>query len=493
MAGSVRGAEEPPKLVLSRSDLANAYLRFDHAYANSPPAPERIAAINRQFDAETRAFFGGNLAQVARGVNALAAEIQDQGKPLPNQAFADSLKIKIEPRAFVENSTAPIHVWIRPVYKVDPMPTTDVPMTLRLLKTGDSPVLETPILVPPERLADEPLRVELPPAAGKLPVGKYSVEIAGNGFRNVVAETFFVVPFDVDQRREANEKRLANVSPSTPALTQALAACKARNSLLVSKPSESNSAEFLADPNELARSLEGEIASLLEGKDPYVGRMGDYWRVVQEGEIAIPARVFAPPSIEGKSAVPLVIAFHGAGGDENMFMDAYGAGKLKQLAQERGFLAVAPATFYFATHGKYFDRLVEAIGFNYPIDPARIYVLGHSMGGGAAAYQAKARAETLAAACCLAGGRGFPTSGACAPTLVIAAELDGIVPAEMLRAGAEDAIQAGMPIEFRLLKDYGHTLMVGHQLPDAIDWLLSRHRNPPSPSTQGNERIRHDG
>ncbi|MFO0945562.1 MAG: hypothetical protein U1D30_06410 [Planctomycetota bacterium] len=273
---------------------------------------------------------------------------------------------------------------------------------------------------------------------------------------------------------------MAAISPSSAALEQAFATCKARNALLTNHPSESNSAEFLADPNELSASLEKEIAALEKGNDPYAGRQGDYWRVIKEGDITIPARVFAPASLQGKKEVPLVIAFHGAGGDENMFMDAYGAGKLKRLAEEKGFLAVSPATFYFATHGKYLDRLIEAVGYNYPIDKNRIYVIGHSMGGGAAAYQAKAKADVLAAACCLAGGRGFPTSGSYAPTLVIAAELDGIVPIAMLQPGAEKSHAAGLPVEFRLLKDFGHTLMVGDQLQSAIVWLLSHEKGNPS-------------
>ena len=40
----------------------------------------------------------------------------------------------------------------------------------------------------------------------------------------------------------------------------------------------------------------------------------------------VPFRVFAPPTSDDGAKRPLIIALHGAGGDENMFMDAYGAG-----------------------------------------------------------------------------------------------------------------------------------------------------------------------
>ncbi|MFO0945563.1 MAG: hypothetical protein U1D30_06415 [Planctomycetota bacterium] len=182
-SGPATAADGSPKLVLSRADLANAYLRFDHAFTNSPPPREQVADINRQFDTETKAFFGGNLAQVARGVNALAEQVLYPGKSFPNQAFVNSLKVLVEPRAHVKESNNPIVVWIRSVYKVDPMPTSDVPLKLLVKDQKGKTIAETAILVPPVLPAENPLRVELPAAATKLPIGKYSLELTGKGPR----------------------------------------------------------------------------------------------------------------------------------------------------------------------------------------------------------------------------------------------------------------------------------------------------------------------
>lgn len=469
-------AAAPPKLQLSRADLAGAYLRFDHLFAARPPAPEKLADLNQRFDAETKAFFSGNLAQVARGVNALAATLRADPETKPNQPFADSLKIRITPRAFVAGSTAAPHAWYRPVYKVTSASAAPVRCVLRLKGPDGKVAAEAPFSAAPDADSLAAAALPLPVAVAKLPVGRYQLILAGEGMDDIEGDQWYVVPRDLEELRAENEAKLAQVDASSPALQQALAACQARNALLVTEPSEANSAEFLADPNSLAKDVAAEIEQLLAGKDPYRGRGGDYWRVVREGKTNVPCRVYAPASIAGKEKVPLVIALHGAGGDENMFMDAYGAGMIKQLADRHGFLAVSPATFYFVTGGKYFDRLVEALGFDYPIDPDRIYVLGHSMGGGATSFLARERADKIAAACCLAGGRGFPTMGAFAPTLVIAAELDGLIPAKAIQESAEKAAAAGTPIEFRLLRDYGHTLMVGNQLPVAVEWLLARRR-----------------
>lgn len=466
----------PPKLQLSRADLASAYLRFDHLFTARPPDPEKLADLNRRFDTETKAFFSGNLAQVARGVNALAATLRGDPEAKPNQAWADSLKVRIVPRAFVAGSGAPPRAWVRPVYKVDAASAAPVRFLLRLTGPDGKAVAEAPFQLAPDGDGVRPVEVPLPDTVAKLPVGRYQLVVAGEGMDDVAGDQWYVVPRDLDELRAENEAKLGKVDASSPALQQALAACQARNGLLVIEPSEANSAEFLADPNRLAKEVAAEIEQLLAGKDPYRGRGGDYWRVVREGKTNVPCRVYAPAAIAGKEKVPLVIALHGAGGDENMFMDAYGAGMIKQLADRHAFLVVSPATFYFVTGGKYFDRLVEALGFDYSIDPDRIYVLGHSMGGGATSFLARERADKIAATCCLAGGRGFPMMGACAPMLVIAAELDGLIPAKGIQESAEKSAAAGTPIEFRLLRDYGHTLMVGNQLPVAVEWLLARRR-----------------
>ena len=95
------------------------------------------------------------------------------------------------------------------------------------------------------------------------------------------------------------------------------------------------------------------------------------------------------------------------------------------------------------------------------------------MGGGATSALCEARGDRIRAACCLAGTRGFSSKAKLPPILVIAARLDMVVPAAGIERGAQKAIAAGLPIEFREMKEYGHTLMVGTALGDAIPWLLN--------------------
>jgi len=165
------------------------------------------------------------------------------------------------------------------------------------------------------------------------------------------------------------------------------------------------------------------------------------------------------------------------GGDENMFLEAYGAGVIKQIADNTGLLIASPLTYKFSSNAKALDALIESLSYDYAIDHDRIYVLGHSLGAGATAGLARGRGDTIAAACCIAGGA-FQAKPGTPPLLVVSPELDGVVPPKTLKASAENAAAAGMPIELRIMLGYGHTLAVGAMLPEAVDWLLQHRRGP---------------
>ena len=129
----------------------------------------------------------------------------------------------------------------------------------------------------------------------------------------------------------------------------------------------------------------------------------------------MPYRLYVPKSYDPNRAAPLVVALHGYGGDENYFFTAVRS--LAQLCEQYGFVFVAPLGF--ARDGWYgappeipgdaprssgepppppvrsreqemrYRALSETDVLNvlaivrdqYNIDPDRIYLMGHSMGG----------------------------------------------------------------------------------------------------------------
>jgi predicted esterase len=266
--------------------------------------------------------------------------------------------------------------------------------------------------------------------------------------------------------RAALEARLGRLD-STGALAQAVASAKARAALLVDVPAPDRSAEFLSDPVLLAAEVTREVAALERGRNPYAGRRGDVWRVLRgEGGVLVPVRVVVPPS---RRPLGVLVALHGAGGDENMFVDAYGAGVTPRMAAEANLVLVSPATTAFARSPATLDSLLAVLGREQRIDATRVYLLGHSMGAGAAAKLAGERPQLVRAAACLAGGAPVTVAGA-PPVLFLGAALDPVIPASRVKAAAT-ATPTGT---YEERAQEGHTLMVGGGVRRAVPWLVSQ-------------------
>jgi dienelactone hydrolase len=437
VAGGVSAQE------VSRADLGLAYLRVDRAYREHPPADPREA--NDVLDYVVRDFLRGRFEEVLERLDDATAKLR------PDGAHPPGVRVRVEPR--VSPPGVPTRARITALY---PDART---WTLRV--RGEKGVVWHATVNPP---AD----VDLP---RNLPEGAYVLDLVQADGPAWEMDHWYVSVLDLGAIRARNAARLAKVE----APAYAVAACRARNDLVRVGRSETSSVRFLADPVTLAREVTAEVFWLEAfGASPYRQLCGDYWRTVPANGTRIPMRVYAPAAARGRDPLPLVIALHGAGGDETMFFRGYGAGRIKELADEHGFVVVTPTT-YLAANPKFLDAILDAIGRDYRIDRRRVYVLGHSLGAMAAARLAE-RPE-IAAAACLAGG--VVASDKAAPTLVWAAERDPIIPAARLREGYERARHAGARVEFRVAPGLGHTFLVTAVLPDAVAWLLQHEREAP--------------
>lgn len=275
----------------------------------------------------------------------------------------------------------------------------------------------------------------------------------------------------VSSARDEYLARLAVVDSTGP-LAQALLSTRERAKLLVDVPSPERSAEFLNDPARLSRDLAREVSVLERGRDPYIGLVGDFWRVYRgANNTLVPVRIVAPPSANVRKPVGVLLVLHGAGGDENMFVDAYGSGIATTLAAERRLILVSPKTDVFGVTPEHFDALMVLLRNEFRIDSSRVYLIGHSMGAGAAARLAQARPAQFAAVALLAGGSPITVANA-PPSLFVGAELDGIIPA----ARVEAAAKATPGATYELFRHEGHLLMVGNGVRRAVPWLVSHTR-----------------
>ncbi len=468
---SLPGAAVAP----TRADLAFAYEQFDSVFASQSFAPAELAAVNQAFDQAALSFFAGNYARTIREVNAVTARIACASQPSEPARLAGSLCVRLEPPVWVRGAATIPAARVASIFDSGLAPGSERSIELQLRRLDGSTAFTVPVsvVVGVTGLIDQ--RLNLPNGENALPVDSYDVWLAAGGSCEYRVARWFVVSQSLDALRRSNASRLRAVRPSSDALRHAVALCKQRNDLLRDAGSSDNSAIFLADLPGLAADVEAEVAAIEMGDNPYHRKTGDHWRRIGGFLSDVPFRVYAPNATDGDEPLPLVVALHGAGGDENMFFAGYGAGILRRLAEERGFIAVTPATFPILTNTSLFDRLLEHLKVDYDIDASRVYVLGHSLGGGASIAVAQSRSATVAAACCIAGGRDFPIG--LPVTRLYIGELDPIAPPRNLEAAALRAQNAGVPIEYDILLGYGHTLSVNAALPPAIDWLLARTRS----------------
>jgi predicted esterase len=149
------------------------------------------------------------------------------------------------------------------------------------------------------------------------------------------------------------------------------------------------------------KEAEAVTEAIADGKKYYGGdKTGAFWLRVPAGKASTALRLMVPDSAKDGKALPLVIALHGLTGSENLFFEAYGAGLLVKLCQERGWLLAAPRTASAATA----LDLMEELARIYPVDKDRVFVLGHSLGAGQAFKTAELAPSRIAAVAALGGG-----------------------------------------------------------------------------------------
>lgn len=475
----------------TRADLARSYLRFEQALARHP---ERLAAdaerLNREFDRASLAFFTGAFASSCATLERLALEVDGRADD-PLQRALSRLRVAGLPPVVVQGAgTASLELRVAALAAATVEGAEaeeslealgDGAVVLELRDASDAPRWSAPLRLGAAGVAT----ASLPLAELALPSGRYRLLAAPAGASGgspsgslaveLAATTLTRASFD--RARESLLESLATLVAPSPGLAQSLATCRARTRLLTDTPSPLSSAQFLAEPLALLRSLHAEAAALRAGRDPYAQRAGELWRVLQVGARELPFCTYAPAALAEPDAppAPLVIALHGAGGDERMFIDGYGAGLLTRLADQHGLLVATPQSSLFASDPRHVELLIDELARLHPVDRERVYLVGHSMGAGATAQLARQVPELLAAAACLAGGsfvgeRPLPT------TLLVVGAIDPIVPAAPLLRGARAALARGAPLTIEEHADFGHTLLVTAQLPRVIEWLLTHRR-----------------
>ena len=478
--------------IVTRADLALAYLAFDRAFTDHPPTADRLGRVSQAFDQATLAFFGGRNADAVRAIHTVTQAVLAPTEPAGVSRFA--IRATVEPHVFRRGSLVTPTLRVVPLYAITDSTRGQQPTTFRVTIVSDAGRSLATELVAVEAgaLPGRTIERSLPAGVIDASKGRYRVFVSvdadgpttpvATSPTGIAASEWFVTDDDLDAKREEFAKRAGPLDTIVPpALTDAIATLKARIRLLTTRPSPLNTTVWRANPLALVQQLERELQLMMVGVDPYVNASGSLWQVIRTPPRSIPVRTWVPvPVARARAAAPLLIAIHGVGGDENMFPDALGAGQLQALADTHGFVVASPNGDLFSS-AEDFDRLVEMVAAQLPIDRSRIWIIGHSRGAGQALALAAARRSAIAGVVCIAGfGRVSPDRPV-ASTLVILGELDPLAQPARILPLVQEARAAGAPVESEVLPLYGHTTVVNAALPTAVRWLLPRTLPPASP------------
>ncbi len=204
-------------------------------------------------------------------------------------------------------------------------------------------------------------------------------------------------------------------------------------------------------------TLAGQLAEdLLAGKDPLATRTGNM-RLAYLSSIDNtyqPYRVHVPKDYQPGKPYPLIMALHGATGDENTYMDRYvqrgtTTPLFPRLAEERGYILVTPngrGAFGMYVNNSEKDVLdvLERVKAICSINPKQVYLTGHSMGGSGTWMLGFKHSDQFAALAPVAGQppvtQAIPFANAPdKPVLFFAGTRDTLVPPEATRILADKA------------------------------------------------------
>ncbi len=250
-------------------------------------------------------------------------------------------------------------------------------------------------------------------------------------------------------------------------------------------------AEVLDFDAELRRA-ESWVAAMQEGKDPLENLKGDfrvaYWSGF-DGKL-VPFRIQIPSLYDKSKSLPLIVMLRGEGGDENSFFDDYKK-QWPALAEARGYILVAvngreSLGSYSKESGGERDVLevIALVRKHYQVDPARIFIVGHSAGATGAWRLGFENRDVFAAMVPIAGipgDRVLEQLGASAPkipVLFIAGDEDALVPIASCREVAEKLRSSGYPVRYLECSKGNHLSVAVSAIKDVFDFFDSHPRQP---------------
>jgi acetyl esterase/lipase len=196
--------------------------------------------------------------------------------------------------------------------------------------------------------------------------------------------------------------------------------------------------------------------------------------------------LYLPPGIDSDREWPLILYLHGRSlrGDNLSILTRYGLPARLQNDPDFPFVVVAPQLpgGRSWTDTDRLARLVEEIADRYPIDRARIYLIGYSMGAGGVWRAAIDHADLFAAAAPTAAWTPDPSEDVARavrelPIRIDHGTADEVAPFARAEAMVEALERAGVDVTFSVYPgaDHGELTRI-YKEDDLFAWLLAHRR-----------------
>lgn len=227
--------------------------------------------------------------------------------------------------------------------------------------------------------------------------------------------------------------------------------------------------QYLSRPSDFESEV-SVIDYLFMGEGLQEGRIRledlDHVPIAKQGNTVLRAAI--PKAFKGKRGdeVVAVVGLHGAGGSENLFFEGYGRGLAVREAMKRNWVFVAPRTGASAVQDS-----VDWIEKERGLKIRKLFVMGHSMGGGVAFSSAGKVQPKPSALALFAPASGSASKSSLALPLFLAV---GDKEMGMLKATAQSLAREFSErdnFEFFEASPSDHLMIVADALPKAFAFL----------------------
>ncbi|MCS7209594.1 MAG: alpha/beta hydrolase [Fimbriimonadales bacterium] len=356
---------------ITRADLAVRLIEMESCWeAHRHSAEARLRATRPLSDGLT-AFFAGRLDVLARNLTLTCAALRSDAPPTPETLYAGSLGVRIlraVEKEVLDRGALVLRMQLFSFYEAE-KPATPMQLRWKVVRLGETKPLREGVVQPAEAGAAATLLT-------KAAEGDYEVQfelVQNDTVLRQWKQTFSVIS-NLAARLEALGRAAESHDDADP--VERMTVLNARDVLQGAQ--QGDSPETFYPLLRLLQFAERLAAGWETGKSAWRAAPGDYWMATLHKERKVAFRLFIPSQFKPNQPIPLVVALHGAGGNEHLFFEGYGLGIVLKEAAKRGWAVIAPRAEVNLAH---VGGALEAAQRLLPIDPKRVYLMGHSMGG----------------------------------------------------------------------------------------------------------------